>query len=251
MNLDTIAYKDTLEKIQYYISDLKAQVTPGKKPERNYTVIQIPKAGKQKCSVSYHIASADGAVNFLIFKSTQTLGIKVYSADRQTLYHYSISQKNGEQVILMQFADGKSFKRNFELDPNINRYVYKDSYEMIPIEDFDSYDISSIDESIGKENLFLVNNYYTTVKENRFVVGCKSAVAHIDNDEKFTFFNLKDHPDLYNLWESKEVMKDSLFFHGLEMETLFSSNNLFKEMNDIVKFYLNLSKQDKNIKPEL
>lgn len=253
MNLDSSEYEDALEEIKYYLSDLEAFVSSNKKSKYTYTVFQIPEQKDNSCSVRYHVVGADGLISYAIFKSTQSMGIMAYFPNGTENYSYAIRQKNGQQDISFNFyTNNKGYLRNFKLDSKKNRYIFNHSIDYTPIEHLDNYDIHSIADYTKDTDLLLMTKYtIPTTLDGFFAISSESAIVLQNKDGNFKFLKEQDYPDLTRIFQSDIETKTNIFEHCVKMENLFSNNAIFKKINNIIKFYLNLSKESKDIEPEL
>lgn len=247
MKLDSSQYEDVIQNIEYFMSDIENSYTNGKKSDNEYITFQLPKINNDKFSIKYIVKSTDGKTNLLVFKSPQTLGIKILEDDGTIACEYSISRKNGVQVILLNLANETFLRRTSILDSKTNTYVFDKTTEIYPAQNLENYYLDNVDPFILDSGIVVVNKIVYDGSNGIPKYKLHRSYGYKDSSKQINFLNLNKYPELSQIDAVSPDNSLSVLQHFASIESMFVHDSSFIKAHNIVKHFLSISKDSDDV----
>lgn len=162
------------------VSDIALAIEGDPRTSSQYRLIPFNKSGKKNFVVN--------AVDFktlnetVIFISGQTIGVKLFSKNHTPECSYSVSRKDGVQVIKIEFPDGTGMEQRSVFDDYANAYLFdKTTLDVLASEviNIDDYEDEIINEDLKLQIIYAHDTQTKLIKLGlSFIPGDPDAERH-------------------------------------------------------------------------
>ncbi|MBR2743777.1 MAG: hypothetical protein IKE01_00565 [Clostridia bacterium] len=216
-------YKETYDDVCSAVEDVTSSIRGDSENTSQYRIIPMTKSkGKNILINAVEFNSLNETV---IFIGKQTIGVKLFSKNHIPVCSYSVSRKDGVQIIQIKYPDGTGMEQKCIYDDTTNEFVFDKTRITLFVKDI--VNIDDFTDEIIDDN-FKINLTFNQNPGSNFV---KMAVNFDQNDDSNKdVYSVEEHPELLEICDMIKEKSESVVQTHIDCLSLLGLTTFYRDI---------------------